>query len=306
VVKWTSAPASYGIDPLQVGTHRHETTVFNTGINPWVRRYIMLIVGERINASRKNIKPAIENKDADLILKETKDQMDAGAHMVDVNAGVFVKKEVEYLPWLVETIQAEIDVPLCIDSPDPKAIEAALAVHKGQPMINSISLEKKRFEEVLPLIGKHNAKVVALCMSDQGMPKTADERFDIATELIEKLTKAGVSLDDIYVDALVMAVSTDSSFGIEFLRAVRRIMENHPGVHTICGLSNISYGLPLRKQINQIFAIMAVAMGLDALIIDPLDTRMMASILTAETLIGLDPYCANYLSAYRDGQFEEA
>jgi 5-methyltetrahydrofolate--homocysteine methyltransferase len=265
----------------------------------------MLIVGERINASRKNIKPAIESKDANFIVKEATEQVNAGAHLVDVNAGVFVKREVEYLPWLVETIQAKIDVPLCIDSPDPKAITAALAVHKGQPMINSISLERKRFEEVLPLIKKYKAKVVALCMSDEGMPKTADERFDIATELIEKLTKADVPADDIYVDPLVMAVSTDSSFGIEFLRAVRRIMEGHQGVHTICGLSNISYGLPLRKQINQIFSVMAMAMGLDALIIDPLDRRMMTNILMAETLMGADPYCSRYLSAYRDGRFEE-
>ncbi len=265
----------------------------------------MLIVGERINASRKDIKPAIENRDSDFIVKEAADQMNAGAHLVDVNAGVFVGKEVEYLPWLVETIQTKIDVPLCIDSPDPKAIEAALAVHKGQPMINSISLEQKRYEEILPLIGKYKAKVVALCMSDKGMPKTADERVDIATQLIENLAKAGVPLDNIYVDPLVMAVSTDSSFGIEFLRAVRRIMEGHPGVHTICGLSNISYGLPLRKQINQIFAVMAMAVGLDALIIDPLDRRMMANILTAETLTGADQYCARYLTAYRDGVFEE-
>jgi 5-methyltetrahydrofolate--homocysteine methyltransferase len=264
----------------------------------------MLIVGERINASRKTIKPAIENKDVDFIVKEAADQVKAGADLVDVNAGVFVKEEVEYLPWLVETIQGQIETPLCIDSPDPKAIEAAVAVHKGQPMINSISLEKKRFEEILPLIERSKAKVVALCMTDEGMPKTADERFDVATELIEKLVNAGVPLNDIYVDPLVMAVSTDSSFGVEFLRAVRRIMEGHRGLHTICGLSNISYGLPLRKQINQAFAVMAIAMGLDSLIVDPLDRRMMTNILTAETLMGVDPYCAGYLKAFRDGRFE--
>ena len=264
----------------------------------------MLIVGERINASRKYIKPAIENKDGDFILKEAREQVEAGAHFVDVNAGVFVNKEVEYLPWLVETIQGEMDVPLCIDSPDPKAIEAALAVHKGEPMINSISLERKRFDAILPLIGRYNAKVVALCMTDQGMPKLADERVDIASHLIEKLTQGGVPLGNIYVDPLVMAVSTDSSFGVEFLKAVQRIMTSHPGVHTICGLSNISFGLPLRSQINQVFAIMAMTMGLDALIIDPLDRRMMAGILTAEALLGRDPYCGGYLKAYRAGRFE--
>jgi cobalamin-dependent methionine synthase I len=270
----------------------------------WMRRFIMFIVGERINASRKMIKPAIENQDAGFIVKEASDQASAGADMVDVNAGVFVNKEVEYLPWLVETIQAKVDVRLCLDSPDPKAIEAALAVHKGQAMINSISLEKERFETLLPLIGKYKAKVVALCMTDTGMPKTAEERFDIASELIEKLTKAGVPLDDIYVDPLVMAVSTDSSFGIEFLQAVKLIMTGHPGVHTICGLSNISFGLPLRSHINQTFAIMGMTMGLDGLIIDPLDKRMMAGIMMAETLLGHDQYCAGYLKAYRDGRFE--
>ncbi len=264
----------------------------------------MFIVGERINASRKMIKPAIENKDADFIVKEASDQASAGADLVDVNAGVFVNKEVEYLPWLVETIQAKVDVRLCLDSPDPKAIEAALAVHKGQAMINSISLEKERFETLLPLIGKYKAKVVALCMTDTGMPKTAEERFDIASELIEKLTKAGVPLDDIYVDPLVMAVSTDSSFGVEFLQAVKLIMTGHPGVHTICGLSNISFGLPLRSHINQTFAIMGMTMGLDGLIIDPLDKRMMAGIMMAETLLGRDQYCVGYLKAYRDGRFE--
>jgi cobalamin-dependent methionine synthase I len=264
----------------------------------------MFIVGERINASRKMIKPAIENQDAGFIVKEASDQASAGADMVDVNAGVFVNKEVEYLPWLVETIQAKVDVRLCLDSPDPKAIEAALAVHKGQAMINSISLEKERFETLLPLIGKYKAKVVALCMTDTGMPKTAEERFDIASELIEKLTKAGVPLDDIYVDPLVMAVSTDSSFGVEFLQAVKLIMTGHPGVHTICGLSNISFGLPLRSHINQTFAIMGMTMGLDGLIIDPLDKRMMAGIMMAETLLGHDQYCAGYLKAYRDGRFE--
>jgi len=264
----------------------------------------MFIVGERINASRKMIKPAIENQDADFIVKEASDQSNAGADLVDVNAGVFVNKEVEYLPWLVETIQAKVDVRLCLDSPDPKAIEAALAVHKGQAMINSISLEKERFETLVPLIGKYKAKVVALCMTDTGMPKTAEERSDIASELIEKLTKSGVPLDDIYVDPLVMAVSTDSSFGVEFLQAVKLIMTGHPGVHTICGLSNISFGLPLRSHINQTFAIMGMTMGLDGLIIDPLDKRMMAGIMMAETLLGHDQYCAGYLKAYRDGRFE--
>ena len=259
----------------------------------------MLIVGELINASRKAVRGHIENRDAAAIAQVAKDEVEHGAHYVDVNAGVFVGGEADYLKWLVATVQDAVDAPCCIDSPDPKAIEAAMAVHKGKPMVNSISLEKERWEKLLPVVAGAGCKVVALCMSDEGMPRTADERVVIAGQLINALVKNNVPIDDIYVDPLVQPVSTDQTFGLEFLKAVERIVTEFPGVHTMCGLSNISFGLPERKFVNQTFMVMAIAKGLDGAIVNPLDKKMMANIITAETLLGKDPYCMNYLKAYR-------
>ncbi|HHW41694.1 MAG TPA: methyltetrahydrofolate cobalamin methyltransferase [Syntrophomonadaceae bacterium] len=264
----------------------------------------MLVVGELINASRKPIAEMIEAQDADAIKKVAREQRQAGADYIDVNAGIFVGKEADYLKWLVQNVQEVVDCPCCIDSPDPKAIEAALTVHRGVAMINSISLEKQRYDALLPVISGTDLKVVALCMSDDGMPETTDDRLKIAEKLINGLTRANIPLDNIYVDPLVQPVGTKDTFGIEFLNAVEAIMTGFAGVHTICGLSNISYGLPARKFLNQTFAVMAIAKGLDALIINPLDQRMMACITAAETLAGRDKYCTNYLKAYRKNKFD--
>lgn len=264
----------------------------------------MLVVGELINASRKAIGEAIRSQDVESIQKIAKDEHNAGADYIDVNAGIFVGKEAEYLQWLVKNVQGVVDAPCCIDSPDPKAIEAALSVHKGVAMINSISMEKERYNTLVPVIAGTDLKVVALCMSDEGMPETAEQRLKIAERLIDGLVKNNIPLENIYVDPLVQPVSTKSSFAVEFLNAVEGIMTRFRGVHTICGLSNVSYGLPVRKFINHAFAIMAIDKGLDALIINPLDQLMMASLVTAEVLAGKDEYCTKYLKAYRNKQFE--
>ena len=264
----------------------------------------MLIVGELINASRKAIAAAIEAGDAAGIQKVAQDELNAGADFIDVNAGVFVGEEVKYLEWLVKIVQEVVDAPCCIDSPDPEAIEAALAVHKGVPMINSISLEKERFDALLPVVAGADCKVVALCMSDEGMPETADQRMAIAEPLINALVQKNIELDRIYVDPLVQPVSTNHVFGRQFLEAIERITTQFPGIHTICGLSNISYGLPVRGLLNQTFMSMAIAKGLDGAIVNPLDNRMMANIYAAEALIGRDEWCGNYLQAFRDKVLE--
>ncbi|MDP4125741.1 MAG: methyltetrahydrofolate cobalamin methyltransferase [Bacillota bacterium] len=264
----------------------------------------MLIVGELINASRKAIGEAIKAQDVEYIQKVAKDEFEAGANYIDVNAGIFVGKEPEYLQWLVKLVQEVVDCPCCLDSPDPKAIEAALSVHKGTPMINSISLEKERYDALLPVIAGTDLKVVALCMSDDGMPETMDARLKIAEKLIGGLVKNNVPIENIYVDPLVQPLSVNSSFAVEFINSVEAIMTQFKGVHTMCGLSNISYGLPVRKFMNQAFAIMAIAKGLDGLIINPLDKMMMASLVTAEALAGRDNFCVNYLKAFRNKQFD--
>ncbi len=260
----------------------------------------MIIVGELINASRKSISQAIKDGDADYIKKIAREQYEAGANYIDVNAGIFVGQETEYLKWLVRSVQEELDVPCCIDSPDPKALEAALAVHKGTAMINSISLEKERYEAILPIIAGTDLKVVALCMGENGMPQTAEDRLKIADELVNGLVKNNIPIDNIYIDPLVQPIGTDDTFGFEFLDAVQVITTRFKGIHTMCGLSNISFGLPERKFINQTFAVMAVAKGLDGLIVNPLDKSMMASLITAEMLAGRDEFCMNYLQAYRN------
>lgn len=264
----------------------------------------MIIVGELINASRKAVRAAIEAQDAAAIQKIAVDQLEAGANYIDVNAGIFVGKEPEYLKWLVEIVQEATGAPCCIDSPDPKAIEKALSVHKGVAMINSISLEKERYNALLPLIAGTEHKVVALCMSDEGMPETTDARLTIADKLINGLVQNNIPRGNIFVDPLVQPVATKDAFGVEFLEAVEKIMTTYQGVHTMCGLSNISYGLPIRKLLNQSFAVMAIARGLDGLIINPLDRQMMANIIAAETIAGRDSYCANYLGAFRSGKLE--
>lgn len=261
----------------------------------------MIIVGELINSSRKAISQAIEDQDVEAIQQVAKDQHQAGADYIDVNAGTFVGQESEYVNWLVKNVQEVVDGPCCIDSPDPEAIEKALAVHKGTPLINSISLEKERFQALLPLISEHECKVVALCMGDEGMPETADDRFSIAQDLVNRLVQKGVKVEDIYVDPLVQPVSTKDSYGWEFLKAIHMIMTEIPGVHTMCGLSNISYGLPKRAVLNRTFMSMAISQGLDGAIVNPLDKQMMAAIAAAEALAGRDEFCMNYLNAYRAG-----
>jgi 5-methyltetrahydrofolate--homocysteine methyltransferase len=200
----------------------------------------------------------------------------------------------------VKTVQSAVEGLCCIDSPDPKAIEAALAVHKGTAMINSISLEKDRYESLLPVVAGTDLKVVALCMSDAGMPETADDRMAIADKLVNSLLQKNVAIDNIYVDPLVQPVSTNIQFGVEFMNAIEKIMTTFKGVHTLCGLSNISFGLPNRQFINQTtfkgvhtlcglsnisfglpnrqfinqtFMSMAIAKGLDSAIINPLDKK---------------------------------
>ncbi len=264
----------------------------------------MIIIGELINASRKAIGAAIEAQDADAIARVAKEQSDAGADYIDVNAGVFVGQEPQYLEWLVQTVQAVMDTPCAIDSPDPMAIEAALKVHKGTAMINSISLEKTRYDNLMPIIAGTDLKVIALCMSDDGMPETVDDRMRIADKLVNGLLRNHVKVENIFVDPLVQPVSVKNNCGIEFITAVEQIMQRFKGIHTACGLSNVSFGLPSRKFMNRTFMSMAIARGLDGAIVNPLDKGMMASIIAAEALAGRDEYCMNYLKAYRAGQFE--
>ena len=262
----------------------------------------MIIVGEKINSSRKGIAQALEQRDADFISNVAREQAQAGAVYIDVNAGTYVDEEVDYLCWLVEVVQSAVDRPLCLDSPNPKALSQAMKRHKGEPMINSISLEKDRFPSLLSVVTSQPCKVVALCMAQTSMPRTVEERVSVGSELIRKLTDEGIPIGNIYVDPLVQPVSVDIAMGSAALGAMHTIMHDFPGVNTICGLSNVSFGLPERHLINRNFLALAIAYGLSAAILDPTDKKLMATLLALEMLLGRDEYCQRFIQAYQDGR----
>jgi len=262
----------------------------------------MIIVGEKINTSRKSIEEAVNKRDAGFIRKVAREQAESGAHYIDVNAGTFLDKEVDCLCWLVETVQSEVDLPLCLDSPNHKALSEAIKRHKGEPMINSISLEEERFQALVPVITSQPCHVVALCMGQMSMPTTVAERVEVGAELINKLTDEGIPLKKIYVDPLVHPVSVDTGMGIATLGAISKIMSDFPGVNTICGLSNISFGLPERRLINRNFLALCISYGLTAAILDPTDKQLMATLLAVEMLLGRDEYCEKFIDAYHDGR----
>ena len=266
----------------------------------------MLIVGELINTSRKAIKEAVEEGNIEYLKGIAAEQVKAGASYVDVNCGTLIDKEPETMQWLVENVQQAVKEPLCIDTPNPAAMEVGLSLHKnGQPMVNSISAEKERFEAVLPLVLKYKAKVVALCLDDQGIPDNAEDRIRIVRQLVKDLTGAGVKPDDIYIDPLIKPVSTGDRAGMDALETIRFIKTQYPEVHAICGLSNISFGLPKRKVLNEAFMIQTMAMGMDAYILDPLNKTMMGYLYASRAVLGRDPYCGQYLAAYRRGLYND-
>jgi len=262
----------------------------------------MIIVGEKINTSRKSIQDAVARGDAEFIVKVAREQAEAGAHFIDVNAGTFLDRETECLCWLVETVQSSVDLPLCLDSPNPTALSEAIKHHKGDPMVNSISLERDRFESLLPVVSSHPCHVVALCMAETSMPTTVEDRVQVSSELIGKLTDAGIPLERIYVDPLVQPVSVDTQMGNAALGAIHRIMQEFPGVNTICGLSNVSFGLPERHLLNRHFLALCMASGLSAAILDPTDTRLMTTLVTVELLLGRDEYCEHFIDAYQNSR----
>jgi 5-methyltetrahydrofolate--homocysteine methyltransferase len=265
----------------------------------------LIIVGERINSSRKAIAPAIADRDQQLIAREADLQIAAGASYIDVNCGTLMEKEPETLEWLVKTVQNSTGGSLCsIDSPNPIALERALKVHQGKPLVNSITGEHQRLAAILPLIRDYKTSVVALAMDDNGMPETAEERFKIAADLVNQLTKVGIQLSDIYLDPMVRPVSTGSHYGRVVFETIKKVNQEFPGIHTICGLSNISFGLPARKLLNQTFLIMSMMAGLDSAILDPLDKRLMSLLRAAEVLLEQDDYALNFIAAYREEKLE--
>ncbi len=264
----------------------------------------MIIIGEKINSSRRLIAEAIVSGNREYIQKEAKAQSEAGADYIDVNAAAFMEKEAECLRWVIEAVQEVTELPLCLDSPDPAVIKKVIPFMKKPPMINSITLEPSRLESILPLVLDYKATVIGLCQTKDRMGKTTAEKMEIAGRLIEKVTSCGIGIDALYIDPLVFPVGADSSSVCATLDAIEEIRKQYDGVHTVCGLTNVSHGLPNRKLVNRTFLAEAVARGLDAAILDPTDKQLFSVMRAALMLMGKDKFCMQYIKAFRNGLLE--
>lgn len=261
----------------------------------------MIIIGEKINGSRKQVAQAIAHRDVAAIEGLAIKQSEAGADWLDVNAGTHPDQEVDALLWLIEVIQSVVDTPLCLDSANPAALSAALEATQKTPLINSISGEPDRLENILPLVARFNCPVIALAMSDKGIPETSDMRMAIIRTVMQAIAEHGVPHNRVYLDPLVMTIATNTNSGVITLDTIRSIRDEFPEAHITMGLSNLSFGLPARSYVNRTFLTLALDAGLDSAIIDPTDRELMAAIKAAELVLGRDRHCLNYLRAYRSG-----
>jgi len=261
----------------------------------------MIIIGERINATRKSIAAAIEKKDKEFIKKEAQKQIKCGADFLDLNAGLGKGREKEDLAWLIETVQEIENFPLCLDSADPEVLGFCLPMVKNEKkMINSITGEKERLKNLIPVIKKHSdSNVIALTMDDRGIPGSPEVRVGIAEKLITLLTENGVKEENIFVDCLVQPVSVAGKNARVFIDSLKGIKKFSTNVKITCGLSNVSFGLPERKVVNKYFLAIALYEGLDSAIIDPTEFGMQEAVLGADLLTGKDEFCMNYIQACR-------
>ena len=260
----------------------------------------MLIIAERINASRSRIAHALEGRDADLLAREARAQTEAGAHFIDINAGSDPAREIENLKWAVEVVRRNTDLPLCLDSPNAEVLRQGAELLKGGVfMINSVTGEEEKMAQVLPIAAESGALLVALAMDDRGLPDTAQRRVEIATSIVEAAEARGIERARIYLDPCIQPISTSPEQAEAVRLAVGEIMSALPGVHTTCGLSNISFGLPNRGLINRTYLACLIAAGLDSAIIDPTAAGMMDTIRAAEALAGRDEFCMDYIRAMR-------
>lgn len=265
----------------------------------------MLVIGENINASNRSVAEAIASRDGEFLQNLARAQAAAGADFIDVNAGAGhnqQQQKIGAMEWLVEVVQAATDKPLVIDSDDPGVIEAALRKYQGnRTIINSVTAEPERLSTVGSLAAEHQAWVVALAMGTSGIPSSVEERLAACDQIMARLTQLGLEAEQILFDPLVLPVAVDSSQGLVTLRTLEQIKTRYPAAKTVLGASNISYGLPCRKLVNRAFLLMAAYAGLDAAILNPLDTKMMSFIKVADMLAGKDLLCRGYIRAYRDG-----
>lgn len=263
-----------------------------------------VIIGERINPTgRKVMQKALQAGDFDIVRKDAVAQVEAGAKILDVNAGVPGADEPALLQEILTTVMEVTDVPLCIDTADPEALGAALKLYEGKALINSVNGEERSLEAVLPLVKEHGAAVIGLCMDDDGIPATPDDRFKVAAKIIERAGKLGIPVEDIVIDPLALTMGSDHTAGLIAFETIEKIVAEF-GVNITMGASNISFGMPDRKHINSTFIAMAIHSGLTCPITNPLEEEVAIAILAADLSMGRDEYGMNWIKAFRVRQKE--
>ena len=259
-----------------------------------------VIIGERINPTgRKILSEEMARGDYSRVEADAMAQVEAGAHMLDVNAGVPLADEPAMLADIVRLVQSITDVPLSIDSSIVAALESGLSVYQGKALVNSVTGEEERLESVLPLVRRHGAAVVAISNDETGISEDPDVRFEVARKIVERAADHGIPREDIVVDPLVMPIGAINSAGRQVMRLVRRL-RGELRVNTTCGASNVSFGLPNRNGINSAFLTMAIGAGMTSAITNPLHPEVLQAALGADVMMGHDPDCANWLRKYRE------
>ena len=260
-----------------------------------------VVIGERINPTgRKALAAEMAAGNFDTVVADAIAQVEAGAQMLDVNAGIPLADEPAILAHTVELVQSITDVPLSIDSSIVEAIEAGLAAYRGKPLVNSVTGEDEQMERVLPLVAKHGAAVVAITNDETGISEDPDVRFDVARKIVSRAEDHGIAREDVVVDPLVMPIGAMGTAGRQVFRLLRRL-HDELRVNTTCGASNVSFGLPNRTGLNAAFLPMAIAAGLTSAITSPLHGEMLQAIKAADVLMGNDPHCAAWIARNGDG-----
>jgi 5-methyltetrahydrofolate--homocysteine methyltransferase len=260
----------------------------------------MVIIGERINPTgRKKMAAALELGNLKVVQEAAIKQVKEGAHVLDVNVGVSGINEPLVLKEVIQIVREVTQVPLCIDSALPKAIEAGLEVYQGKALVNSVNGEERKLKEVLPIVKQYGAAVIGLTMDDAGIPKKAERRLEIAEAILNAAQKEGIPAEDLVIDPLAMAIGTDHETAVETLKALRLIRDKL-GLNQTLGVSNISFGLPERHPINSIFLALAAMNGLTCSIVDPTIWEMRRAALITDLLLGKDEFCMKFISAFRD------
>lgn len=259
----------------------------------------VVMIGERINPTgRKQMLKALQEGRLDVVRRDAVKQVEAGASVLDVNAGVPGTDEVALMLQVMAAVQEVTDTPLSIDSPNPAVLDAALTQYKGKALVNSVNGEEKSLSTILPLVRKHNAAVVGLCMDDDGIPDTAEKRLAVAAKIIQRAEALGISRNDVIIDPLVLTVGASAEAGRVTLTATKLIAQEL-GVNITMGASNVSHGLPDREVINATFLAMAIACGLSCPITNPLLVQVRETILAANLLLGRDEWAMNWIAYYR-------